>query len=407
MELLHPVCCGLDVHQQTVVACLRRAEAGAVTQEVRSFGTTMADLRKLAGWLQQAACPIAAMESTGVYWKPVYHLLAPTLEVLVANPRDVKPRKGDKTDPKDARWISELLAHGLIQPSFIPSPHLAALRDLTRLRVSLVNSRTAAKNRVHKLLEDSNLKFGSVLSDLFGTTGRHILDLLAAGERQPQVLVQEARGRARKRMAELEAALEGCFTEHHAFLLKLHLTQIDLFNEQIQAVDREIQVLCEALQPEIEQLDSIPGIETVAAQAILAEIGPDMSVFGSDKRLAKWAKLCPGNNESAGKRRSGATGKGSRYLARILVQAAWAARKTDSFLGKTFRRLEYRLGGKKAAVAVAHKILRIIYHLLVEGTFYDEQRYAQDYERAEQKHLRRAMQLVTQAGYQVVLPQTA
>ncbi len=407
MEILHPVCCGLDVHQKTVVAALRRVQQGTVAYERRTFGTTVADLRQLADWLQEAACPIAAMESTGIYWKPVYHILVQHLELVISNPQMTKPRPGNKTDPKDAAWLADLLAHGLIEPSFIPAPEIMALRELTRLRVKLVQQRTAAKNRIHKLLESSNLKVTSVLSDLFGVTGRRILDLLAKGERSPEVLAQQARGTLRKKIQELEAALEGSFTSQHACLLKLHLDQIDLFQQQIQVVDEQLNLLCQAYEPELDQLDSIPGIDQVAARTVLAEIGPDMTVFGSDKRLARWAKLCPGNNESAGKRRPGKTGKGSRWLSRILVQAAWAARRTESFLGKTFRRLEVRLGGKKAAVAVAHKILRIIYHLFAEGTFYDEQRYAQDYARAEQKRLQRALKLVQHAGYEVSGHQTA
>jgi transposase len=370
---------------------------------VREFATTYSALLALAEWLVERHCPVVAMESTGVYWQPVYHVLSGTLEVLVGNAQEMRRRPGHKTDKADARWIAELLAHGLIRPSFLPPPPIRALRDLTRTRVALVQSRSQAKNRVHKVLEDTNLKLASVVADLFGVSGRRMLAALIAGERDPHVLASFARGRLRRKLAELELALQGQFTTHHARLIALALEVIDLMSRQIAELDQQIGELIAPLYPQIEQLVSIPGVEATAARAILAEIGTDMSRFGSDARLSSWAGVCPGNHESAGKRRRGRTRKGNRYLRRILVQCAWAARKTSTFLGRTFRRLEARLGGKKAAMAVAHKILVIVYHLLAQGTVYDEERYNRLSPQQEERQRRRAVQVLQALGYRVTL----
>lgn len=302
---------------------------------------------------------MVAMESTGVYWQPVCHVLSGTLEV-VGNAQERRRRPGRKTDKADARWIAELLAHGLIRPSVLPPPPIQALRDLTRTRVALVQSRSQARNRVHKVLEDTNMKLASVVADLFGVSGRGMLAAFIAGERAPHMLATFARGRLRRQLAALELALQGQFTAHHARLMALALEVIDLMNRQIAELDPQIGELLAPLSPQIEPLLSIPGVEVTAARAILAELGTDMTRFGSDARLASWAGGCPGNHESAGKRRRGRTRPGNRYLRRVLVQCAWSARKTSTFLGRTCRRLEARLGGKKAAMAVAHIILVIV-----------------------------------------------
>jgi transposase len=321
----------------------------------------------------------------------------------VGNAPERRRRPGRKTDKADARWIAELLAHGLIRPSFLPPPPIQALRDLTRTRVALVQSRSQAKNRVHKILEDTNIKLASVVADLFGVSGRRMLAALIAGERDPHVLATFARGRLRRKLAELELALQGQFTAHHGRLIALALEVIDLMNRQIAELDQQIGELITPLYPQIEQLISIPGVEATSARMILAEIGIDMSRFGSDARLASWAGVCPGHDESAGKRRRGHTRNGNRYLRRVLVQCAWAARKTSTFLGRTFRRLEARLGGKKAAMAVAHKILVIVYHLLAEGTLYDEERYNRLSPQQEERQRRRAVQALQALGYRVTL----
>jgi transposase len=361
MQVVHPICCGIDVHQAPLTACLRSVtEDGQVTQEVQECATTYAALLALLDWLSAQHCPVVAMESTGVYWRPVYHVLAGTVEVLIGNVHEMRCRPGRKTDKADAGWIAELLAHGLIRPSFVLPPAIQALRDLTRTRVALVQTQSQAKNRVTKVLEDTNIKLSSVVADLFGVSGRRMLAALIAGERDPNVLDALAKGRLRRKLSQLKVALAGQFTPHHAWLVQGALELIDLLDRQIADLNQQIGDLVAPLTLQMEQLTSLPGVETTAARVILAEIGTDMSRFGADTCLASWAGMCPGNDESAGKRRGGRTRKGNRYLRRVLVQCAWAARKTPTYLGRTFRRLEARLGGKKAAMAVGHKIVVIV-----------------------------------------------
>jgi len=408
MEVIHSVCCGLDVHQASVTACLRRvAENGAISVEIREFSTTVQGLIELSEWLIDANCPIAAMESTGVYWKPVFHILSAVVETWVVNARDVKQRRGKKKDRVDAKWISELLAHGLIEPSFVPPPQISALRDLIRMRTALVQTRTQIKNRTLGVLEDTNVKLASVVSDPFGVSGRAMMDALAKGNRDPKALAQLAMGVLRRKIPQLEAALEGTFTEHHALLMRLNLEMIDHTNAQIAQLDERIDELMRPLQKEAERIESIPGVHHQASRIILSEIGTDMSRFGWAPRLASWAGMCPGDNESAGKRKSGKTRKGNRYLRRVLVECAWATRNTDTFLGSTFRRLRARIGGKRAAVAVGHKILVIVYHLLHEGTMYDEGRYNRPKQRQEKREIERALLTLKRLGYHVDLPAKA
>ena len=404
MEVVYPVCCGLDVHQASVTACLRRVCAdGTIRIEKRQFSTMVQGLTELSDWLTAAGCPIAAMESTGVYWKPVFHILSATIEVWVVNARDVKQRRGKKTDPKDAQWIAELLAHGLIEPSFVPPPWISALRDVVRMRTALVQTRTQVKNRILAVLEDTNVKLSSVVSDPFGVSGRKMMDALAKGNRDPKALSQLAKGVLRRKIPQLEAALEGAFTDHHALLVGLNLDLMDHANAQIAQLDEKIGELMGPLQKEAERVESIPGVHHKAAGTILSEIGVDMSRFGSASRLASWAGICPGNNESAGKRKSGKIRKGNRYLKRVLVECGWATGKTDTFLGRKFRRLQARIGGKKAAVAIGHQILVIVFHLLNEGTIYDDGRYNRPNPKQEERQLKRALSTLQQLGYQVQL----
>ena len=408
MQVVHPVCCGLDVHQAILTACLRcMSHEGQITTEVREYGTTCRDLLALSDWLIEVSCPIVAMESTGVYWRPVYHVLVETVEVVVGNPQEMRQRPGKKTDKADARWIAELLAHGLIRPSFIPPPPIQALRDLTRTRVALVRTRSQAKNRIHKILEDTNIKLSSVVSDLFGASGRRMLAALITGERDPRKLAALALGTLRRKLPALELALTGQFTAHHGRLIQGALELIDLLERQIADLDGSIGELVAPLHPQSAQLDTIPGLNETAARAILAEIGTDMSRFGSAARLSAWAGVSPGKNESAGKRRRGKSRKGNRYLRRLLNQCAWAARKTPTYLGRTFRRLEVRLGRKKAAVAVAHKILVIIYHLLAEGTCYEEARYDHLRPKQEARERQRAITALERLGYVVTVERAA
>jgi transposase len=404
MDVVNPVCCGIDVHKEMLVACLRKVVGNSLVEKTtRTCGTTRSELLELQAWLVGQQCPIVVVESTGVYWKPLYHVLRSTCEVVVANPFEVRQRPGKKRDVADAEWLAELLAHGLVTTSFLPPPEIAALRDLTRLRVGLVQTRTQAKNRVAKVLEDTNLKFQCVLTDLFGVTGRSILDALVSGERSPERLSQLARGRLRSKVPLLALALEGQFTEHHALQIKIGLELLDTLTAQIATIDAELERLLLPLSTEVELLDSIPGVDRVAARDIIAEIGVDMSRFGSDKRLASWAKMSPGNNESAGKRHSGRTGRGNKYLRRLLVQCAWAAMKTETHLGKLFRRLRARIGAKKAAMAVGHRILVISYHVLSKGEPYDESRYDHLHDREESRATKKALKVLEHLGYRVVL----
>lgn len=404
METIHPICCGLDVHQASVAACLRRVNSDdTVSVEVRVFGTTVKDLTALADWLVQSSCPLAAMESTGVYWKPVWNILSPLLDVWILNARDVKQRRGKKKDRTDAKWIAELVAHDLVQPSFVPPPGIGALRDLVRMRTVLVQTRTQVKNRVLAILEDTNVKLASVASDPFGVSGRKIMEALINGERDCKVLSELAMGVLRRKIPQLELALEGSFTEHHAFMIRLSLESLDQCTRQISALDAQITRLLEPLREQASRLMSIPGIGETSARIILSEIGTDMSRFGSAQRLASWAGLCPGDHESAGKRKSGKTRKGNRYLRRVLCESAWATRNTQTFLGHTFRRLHVRIGGKRAAVAVAHKILVISFHLLNEAQFYDDERYEAIKERDHNRQRSRALTTLQRLGYQVAL----
>ena len=404
MEMVHPICCGLDVHQASISACMRHVMAdGMIKLESRTFDTTMRGLTSLLEWLVENGCMIAAMESTGVYWKPVYHVLSPVVTVWVANAAEVKQRRGKKTDKADAKWLAELLAHDLIQPSFVPPPMISALRDMVRTRTALVNSRTQAKSRVLAVLEDTNIKLSSVASDPFGRSGRAMMDALVAGYHDPKALAQMAKGILRRKIPQLEAALEGSFTEHHASLIRLSLAAVDLFNDQIAELDGRIDAMVDPIRKEVDLVKSIPGIQETAARAIIAEIGTDMSRFVTPARLASWAGLCPGNNESAGKRKTGKTRRGNRHLKRILIECAWATRKTNSFLGRTFQRLQARIGGKKAAMAVGHKILVIIFHLLNEGTVYNDGKYDRPSPKEELRQQKRAIETLRRLGFEVTL----
>jgi transposase len=408
MPVVHPICCGIDVHQAQLTACLRRVDTdGQVTTDVRAFATTDDALLTLSTWLREPQCPVVALESTGVSWRPVYHVLVGMVEVLVGHAQEMRRRPGPKTDKADARWIAELLAHGLIRPSFIPPPAIGALRDLTRTRVALIQARTPAKNRVVNVREDTNITRTSVVSDLFGRSGRRMLAALLAGEGDPKTLAALALGVLRRKQPPLELALTGPCTDHQAWLIQGALERIDLLDRQIAELDQHIGELMVPLAPQMEQLASIPGVEATAARAILAEIGTEMRHFGSAARLASWTGVCPGHDESAGKRRSGRTRQGNRYLRRVLVQCAWAARTTPTFPGYTCRRLEGRLGGQKAAMAVAHKILVIGSHLLLEGTCDEEARYDRLQDRQEERQQKRAVKALERLGYRVTLERMA
>jgi len=366
--------CGLDVHQATVVACLLIVlQNGKVQKQVRTFGTTTRELLALREWLLSEGCTHVAMESTGVYWKPVYAILEGTLEIVVANAQHVKKVPGRKTDVKDAEWLADLLCHGLLRSSFVPPKPIRQLRDLTRYRRKLVESQTAERNRLLKLLETANIKLASVATDVFGVSGRLMLKALAKGEATPQQMAELAKRSLRSKIPQLELALEGKMEEHHRFLLQLQLDRLEAVENDLELLERRLQEHLKPYAKQLALLDEIPGVDRTLAAAIIAELGVDMSVFQSVSQLASWAGVCPGNNESAGKRKSSRIPKGNVYLKTALVEAAnAAARAKGTYLRDKFYRLKARRGYKRAAVAIAHKILVSIYHMLSEQVSYND-----------------------------------
>lgn len=407
MELIHERCCGVDVHKKNVVACLITTprRSGRARVETRTFGTMTADLLELSDWLRLANCTHVAMESTGVYWKPVYNLLEGDFEVLLVNAQHLKQVPGRKTDVRDAQWIAELLRHGLLRGSFIPPAPQRALRELTRYRATLVAERARIVQRLQKVLEEANVKLASVVRDVTGVSARAMLEGLAAEEEvDPGALAELARGRLRGKRAELEAALTGLVQVHHRFLIVEHLRHIDHLDEATERVSEEIAERLRPLEAQVELLDGIPGINRRVAEIILAEIGADMSRFPTAGHLASWAGMCPGNNESGGKRRSGKTRKGSRWLRSALTQAAHGASRTKgTYLSAQYHRLAARRGKKKAIVAVGHSLLVIAYYVLerlepyqdLGGNYFDE--------REQQAIERRLVRRLEKLGYEVRL----
>jgi transposase len=374
MELLHDRCAGLDVHKKTVVACLHvPGEGGRRSSEVRTFSTVTTELLGLVDWLTEHRVTHVAMESTGVYWKPVFNLLEGVCEVLLVNPQHMKALPGRKTDVKDAEWIAQLLEHGLLRGSFIPCEPVRDLRDVTRYRKTLIQQHAAEANRVQKLLEGANIKLGDVASDVLGASGRAMLRALVAGERDALRLAELARGVLRKKQLALVAALTGRFTAHHAFLLEQLLDHLDELERHIARCDAKVEEYLRPFEPEFQLLLSAPGIARRTAESVIAEIGIDMSPFPRPCQLASWAAACPGNRESAGKRRSGKTRKGNRWLRGALIEAAWGvARTRNTYLSSLFHRVRRRRGAKKAAMAVAHSLLVAIWHMLHDHVPYHE-----------------------------------
>jgi transposase len=374
MEILHRCCAGLDVHKEKVVVCVRKLQDGKARQEVRTFRTETNALLALADWLTEEQVTIAAMESTGVYWKPIWNLFEGVFELLLVNAEHIKKVPGRKTDVKDSQWIAELLQHGLLKPSFVPERPVRELRDLTRQRVQLIRQKAQVGNRIHKALEDANVKLGSVASDVLGVSGRDMIRAIVKGEVDPIKLADLARQKLRAKIPQLQEALCGEVQEHHRFLLGLLMEQVEFLEEQIDKLSVRIaEVLPVPFQEAIKRLDTIPGIDKKAAEDIVAEVGADMKPFKSAGHLASWVGLSPGNHESAGKRKSGRTTKGNKWLRVILVQCAWAAsRSKGTYLKAMYGRLAARRGKKRALVAVAHRLLEIIYHVLSKGQSYRE-----------------------------------
>ena len=372
MDILYTCCAGLGVHKDSVYACVRRLGPGGVARElVKVFGTMTPDLLALGDWLAAEGVTHVAMESTGVYWKPVYYLLEGRFTLLLANAQQLKRVPGRKTDVQDCAWIAKLLQHGLIAPSFVPPEPQRDLRELTRQRVQLARQKATLSNRIQKVLEDANLKLGSVASDVLGKSGRAMLSALIRGETDPNALAELALGRLRKQLPRLRPALTGRVTEHHRFLLRLLLDEVEAVEGFLARLEERIGAVLGPFAAAVEALTTIPGVDRRTAEAVLAEIGLDMSRFPSEGHLASWGAMCPGNDESAGKRRSGRTPKGNPWLKRALVQAAWAASHTKgTYLAAYYRRLAARRGRKRALVALGHALLGIIYHMMRHRTLY-------------------------------------
>jgi transposase len=366
MRIVYARCCGLDVHKKSISACLLTSdERGETQQQLRRFGTMTRDLLELSDWLTGNGVTHVAMESTGVYWKPVWNILEGACTILLVNAQHVKAVPGRKTDAKDCPWIADLLQHGLLRGSFVPPSPIRQLRDLTRTRASLRQDHTAVANRMQKILEDANIKMASVASDWLGVSGRAILSRLLDGEEDSRKLADLCCGRLREKIPEMQLALQGRMTEHHRWMLRLQREQLEFLEGQIAQLEAKIQEHLRAYQQAVELCMTIPGIEAVAAANLIAEIGVNMDQFPSAQHLASWAGLCPGNNESAGKRLSGKARNGSVWLRRSLCQAAWAASHSkNTYLSAQFRRLAARKGKKRAIVAVGHTILVILFPML-------------------------------------------
>jgi transposase len=405
MQVQYPRCCGLDVHKATVVACLLQMDAdGRRSTDIRTFGTTTDDLLALGDWLHTSGATHVAMEATGSYWKPVFNLLEGRFTVWVVNAAHIKAVPGHKTDVHDAEWIADLLQHGLLQPSFIPDRFQRELRDLTRSRTIVVDERSAVVNRVHQVLEDANLKIAGVATDIMGVSGRAMLAAIVAGTTDSATLANLARGKLRSKREQLERALSGRVSAHHRLLLGMHLAHIDFLDELVAQLNAEIAERLKPFEDELNRLDAIPGVGRSTAEVLLAEIGPDMTRFPTAGHLASWAGMCPGNYESAGKRKKGKTRKGSKFLRRALTEAARAAaRKRGCYPAAQYGRLVGRLGPGKAAVAVGHTLLVTVYYLLLRRDTYRDFDPSVLDERLRKRTRQRALAQLHALGYDVTL----
>jgi len=409
MELLIPRCAGMDVHQATVVVTVRApGDPGERRSVTETFGTMTPDLLALREWLQAQGVTHVALESTGVYWKPVYYVLEDAFTLLLINMHELKRVPGRKTDVKDSEWLAQLLECGLLKASFVPPPAIRDLRDLTRYRVQQVRDQAQETNRLHKVLEDAGVKLSTVVSDVMGVSGRAMLAALLEGKSDPVALADLARGRLRSKLPALQRALQGRFRPHHAFLLRQILSKIDFLEETIAHLTEEIDTRIRPFEPMLTALDTIPGVNRIAAISIVAETGGDMTRFPSAGHLCSWGAMCPGQNESAGKRRSGKTRKGNVYLRRTLIQSALTAtRKRDCALQTRYHRVKRQRGHKKAVVAVGHQILEIAYYVMRDGVAYHE--LGSDYfvRRDRERTKRRSIQQLEALGYRVTLDDAA
>lgn len=405
MEVLYPCCCGLDVHKKSITACVLRAqEKGKSRKEKRRFETFTQDLLRMADWLRECGVTHVAMESTGVYWKPVWNILAEQFEVLLVNAQHIKAVPGRKTDQKDSEWIADLLQHGLLRGSFVPPRATRELRDLTRYRVSLTQEINRIANRIQKVLEDANIKLASVATDALGASGRAMLEAMLAGEEDSSRLADMSKGLLRNKIPELKLALEGRMSEHHRFLLRQLYDHLLFTESKLREIEQEIAKRMRPFDAEVTRLCTIPGVDRVTAWGVLAEIGQNMDQFPSAAHLASWACLCPGSFESAGKRLSGKMRKGNVSLRRCLAQAAWAvSMQKNNYLSALFRRIAARRGAKRAAMAVAHALLVIAYHMLKRGQNYHELG-ADHFDRIDVNRIRRSLvRRLERLGHKVTL----
>jgi transposase len=405
-------CCGIDVHKASLSACIRlHGKSRKVSEEIRTFGTTGDELLALHDWLKEHAVTEVAMEATGVYWKPVYYILEDGLRVILVNPAEIKRMPGRKTDVSDCAWLAQLLDNGMLRPSFIPPREIRELRDLVRYRVSLKHDHTRIANRLHKVLQDADLKLSSVMSDILGVSGRQILSQLAKGNCDPVALADLARANLRGKLPQLRQALSGRFNAHHAFLLSRLLADLDNTEEAMAQVAERIEAQLVPFAAELERLCTIPGVKQVAAAAILAEIGADMSWFPSTADLDSWAGMAPGNNQSGGKRRRAKARKGNRWLRTMLVESGNAAGRTrNTALSALYRRMIVRGGRKHAAFVVGRHILNIAYHLLRERTTYRELGPTYFEQRRVEQLKRRCLDQLQNLGFEanlVPLPKAA
>lgn len=410
MEVLYPSSCGLDVHKKFVVACVYvENRKGELKPKRKRFATTTSGLRELAEWLSEQSITHVVMESTGVYWKPVYNLLHQFFETWIVNAQHLSQVPGRKTDDKDAEWITKLMRHGLLTPSFIPEQPQRDLRELTRYRTRLLQEKASAVNRLQKILEDANIKLSSVVSDVQGVSSRLMLEALIADNMDAAAMAELAKGTLRKKIPELVEALSGFVRDHHRFMLHEILTHLDELNVRIQTLSEQIAQMVAPHQELIDRLTAIPGVGQRTVEVLLAEVGPSVENWPTDRHLASWACLCPGNNESGGKRRSGKRRKGQTWLVSALVEAAWAASRTrETYLAARFHRLRARRGAKRAAIAVAHSILTIVYHLIndPERTFTE---FGGDFflKKNKEREERRAVKVLETLGFNVSLTPVA
>ncbi len=400
MEVVHERSCGLDVHKRTVVACVITPEG----KRTRRFKTMTKDVLSLADWLGEVGVTHVAMESTGVYWQPLYNLLEDDFEVWVVNAAHIKTVPGRKTDMKDAEWIADLLRHGLLRPSFVPDRPQRELRELTRHRRQLIRQRAQVVNRIQKVLEGGNIKLSSVATDVVGASGRAMLRAMIAGEDDPETLASMAKGRLREKRLLLVDALEGSMGSHQRMMLDSYLRHLDFLEREIERMSEEVEERTRPFEEVIERIDEIPGMGRRGAEQVVAEIGTDMNRFPTSQHLASWAGMCPGNNESAGKRIGGRTRRANPWLKSTLVEAAWASVKTrDTYLSAQYRRIAARRGKKRAIIAVAHSILVIIYHMLRDGTRHRDLGGQYFEERNHQAIVRYTVRRLNRLGYDVTL----